>query len=109
MEEEQLLILKFHTKHIKKQSIKSEIVLSTHLSNFPMIPFRSLCEECLILRKLFCIRERNSVHALQGVVILVAEEVRCGALKYSDIMNVPTRVSPGMRKNRRHYTYLEDG
>lgn len=52
----------------------------TYLPNFPMIPLRSFSEESLILRKLLRVRERNPIHALKRVVILVAEEVRCRAL-----------------------------
>ena len=41
-----------------------------------MIPPGSLSEESLVLRELLLVRERDAVNSLQGIVVLITEEVR---------------------------------
>lgn len=50
------------------------------LSNLPVVTLRSFLEELLVFCELLGIGEGDAVYPLKGVVIGVAEPVRCGML-----------------------------
>jgi len=54
---------------------------NTYLPDLPMVALSGLGEESFVFRQLFFVREGYAVYPLQGVVVLVTEEVRSRVLR----------------------------
>jgi hypothetical protein len=56
-----------------------------------MVPSSSLREEDLVLSQLFLVRERDTVYALQRLVVGVAEEIRGRVLDHNVSLMIVAR------------------
>ena len=72
VEEEQFLLLSTGGIRLRNYSRYSE---RTCLANLSMVTLSSFSQEGFVLRQLFLIREGDTIHSLQRVVVGIAEEV----------------------------------
>lgn len=81
MEEEELLVLRgCGGSALPSPALKER----AHLADTPVVALGRLLKELLVLGHLLGVGERNSVDALQAVVVLVAEEVGGRVLRRAD-------------------------